>query len=81
MEMHNPEMSYTFALGIFFTKDPRRLARYRKRFSQLFPLAIGLNVNRPARAFNWAFQFSSQLVYFMQHAGKGTEKMKALSAV
>ena len=81
MEMHNPEMSYTFALGIFFTKDPRRLARYRKRFSQLFPLAIGLNVNRPARAFNWAFQFSSQLVYFMQHAGKGTEKMKALSSV
>ena len=70
MEMHNPEMAYTFALGIFFSKDPKRIAVYRKRFNKLFPLAVSLNVNRPARAFNWAFQFSSQLVYFMQHQGR-----------
>jgi len=67
MEMHNPEMAYTFALGSFFAKDSKRRAVYRRRFDQLFPLAVKLDVNRPARAFNWAFQFSSQLVYFMQH--------------
>ncbi len=76
MEMHNPEMAYTFALGIFFSNDPKRVAIYRKRFDQLFPLAILLDVNHPARAFNWAFQFSSQLVYFMQHAGEGTRGSK-----
>ena len=67
MEMHNPEMAYTFALGCFFNNDPKRVAIYRKRFDKLFPLAVTLNVNNPARAFNWAFQFSSQLIYFMQH--------------
>jgi len=67
MEMHNPEMAYTFALGIFFGKDSKRVAVYRNRFNKLFPLAMSLDVNHPARAFNWAFQFSSQLVYFMQH--------------
>ncbi len=67
MEMHNPEMAYTFALGIFFGKDSKRVAVYRDRFNKLFPLAMSLDVNHPARAFNWAFQFSSQLVYFMQH--------------
>lgn len=76
MEMHNPEMAYTFALGIFFSRDPRRVARYRKRFHKLFPLAVLLDVNRPARAFNWAFQFSSQLVYFMQHAGEGQRALE-----
>ena len=70
MEMHNAEIAYTFALGSFFNKDPKRLAVYRKRFDQLFPLAVAQNVNRPARAFNWAFQFSSQLIYFMQHEGQ-----------
>jgi hypothetical protein len=67
MEMHNPEMAYTFALGIFFGKGSKRVAVYRKRFNKLFPLAVRLDVNHPARAFNWAFQFSSQLIYFMQH--------------
>jgi hypothetical protein len=70
MEMHNPEISYTFALGFFFNRDPKREAVYRKRFDKLFALAVGLDVNHPGRAFNWAFQFSSQLVYFMQHEAK-----------
>ena len=69
MEMHNPEMAYTFALGSFFSKDPKRVVIYRKRFKKLFPLAVNLDVNHPARAFNWAFQFSGQLIYFMQHPG------------
>ncbi|MFL6208643.1 MAG: hypothetical protein ACJ74W_07305 [Pyrinomonadaceae bacterium] len=77
MEMHNPEMAYTFALGSFFSDDPTRRAVYRKRFDRLFPLAVALNVNNPARAFNWAFQFSSQLVYFTQHAGAGTRALKS----
>lgn len=74
MEMHNAEMAYTFALGTFFTDDHERRKTYRKRFEQLFPLAVALDVNHPARAFNWAFQFSSQLIYFMQHAGSGQRK-------
>ena len=71
MEMHNAEMAYMFALGMFFTGDRRKQAIYRKRFERLLRLAVGLDVNRPARAFNWAFQFSSQLVYFMHHVGVG----------
>ena len=74
MEMHNSEMAYTFALGSFFTDDDKRRRAYRKRFEKLFSLAVVLDVNRPARAFNWAFQFSSQIIYFMQHAGKGKPK-------
>jgi len=72
MEMHNPEIAWTFALGSYFTRDPERRARYRRRFDRLFPLAVALDVNRPARAFDWAFQFSSQIVYFMRHTGEGT---------
>ncbi len=71
MEMHNTEMAYTFALGIFFTRDRRRQEVYRRRFKRFLELAVALDVNRPARAFNWVFQFTSQLVYFMQHPGAG----------
>ena len=71
MEMHNPEIAYTFAMGIFFARDAARRAAYRRRFDRVFPLAVTLDVNRPGRAFNWAFQFTSQLVYFMKHAGRG----------
>ncbi len=77
MEMHNPEMAYTFALGIFFTQDAKRREIYRARFQRLFGLAVTLDVNHPARAFNWAFQFSSQLVYFLQHAGRGVRALKS----
>jgi hypothetical protein len=71
MEMHNPEVAYMFALGTFFTRDSRRQQVYQKRFERAFSNAITLDVNHPARAFNWAFQFSSQLIYFMQHPGEG----------
>jgi hypothetical protein len=68
MEMHNPEIAYTFAMGSFFTGDAARRTVYRKRFERAFAMSLTLDVNRPARAFSWAFQFSSQLIYFMQHA-------------
>jgi hypothetical protein len=71
MEMHNTEMAYMFSLGIFFTGDGRRKEIYQKRFTRFLDLAVALDVNHPARAFNWAFQFSGQLVYFMQHPGSG----------
>jgi hypothetical protein len=67
MEMHNTEMAYMFALGNFFTNDPKRRDVYQKRFRRFLDLAVKLDMNHPARAFNWAFQFTSQLVYFMQH--------------
>lgn len=74
MEMHNTEMAYMFALGLYFTNDPKRKLIYKKRFDKFLDLAISLDMNHPARAFNWAFQFTSQLVYFMQHqeAGAGS---------
>ncbi|MBA3355909.1 MAG: hypothetical protein H0U18_08215 [Pyrinomonadaceae bacterium] len=80
MEMHNLEMAYTFALGAYFTDDPKRLSIYRKRFDKLFPLAVTLDVNRPPRTFNWAFQFSSQLIYFMQHAGAARRRSRRMAS-
>ena len=74
MEMHNTEMAYMFALGTFFTNDAKRRDAYQKRFKRFLDLAVKLDMNRPARAFNWAFQFTSQLVYFMQHQGVGAKK-------
>jgi hypothetical protein len=74
MEMHNTEMAYTFALGAFFTSDAKRRDVYRKRFERFLDLAVKLDMNHPARAFNWAFQFTSQLVYFMQHQGSGAKR-------
>jgi hypothetical protein len=76
MEMHNTEMAYTFALGLFFTRDGRRKQVYEKRFKRFLELAVQLDMNRPARAFNWAFQFTSQLVYFAQHLGEGIRRIK-----
>ena len=77
MEMHNTEMAYMFALGLFFTNDPRRKQTYLKRLQRFLALAVQLNMNRPARAFNWAFQFTSQLIYFAQHQGQGVSRTKA----
>ena len=72
MEMHNTEIAYMFALGLYFTNDPTRRETYRKRFNRFLELAVSLDMNHPARAFNWAFQFTSQLIYFMQHQGAGS---------
>lgn len=71
MEMHNTEMAYMFALGNFFTTDAQRRKVYTKRFKRFLDLAVKLDMNHPARAYNWAFQFTSQLIYFMQHQGAG----------
>jgi hypothetical protein len=75
MEMHNTEMAYTFALGLFFTNDARRKQIYLKRLQHFLALAVQLNMNRPARAFNWAFQFTSQLIYFAQHQSAGVTRL------
>jgi hypothetical protein len=71
MQMHNLEMAYMFALGIFFSRDGRRREVYQKRFQRFFELALMVDPNHPARAFNWTFQFTSQLVYFMQRPANG----------
>ena len=78
MEMHNTEMAYMFALGLFFTSyssNPRRKEIYRRRLDHFLALAVQLNMNRPARAFNWAFQFTSQLIYFAQRPGQGVIRL------
>jgi hypothetical protein len=71
MEMHNTEMAYMFALGNFFTRDLKRRQIYTRRLKRFLELTSGIDLNHPGRAFNWAFQFTSQLVYFMQHQGAG----------
>jgi hypothetical protein len=71
MTRHDTEMSYQFAMGVYFSQDPIRQEEYRKRFETLFSAVLDKDLNQTARAFNWAFQASSQLVYFLQHpAGK-----------
>ncbi|HKQ53387.1 MAG TPA: hypothetical protein VJT74_13515 [Pyrinomonadaceae bacterium] len=70
MEMHDTELAYTFAMGQFFARhDAARRAIYRRRFDKLLAIAVKLDVNHPSRAYGWAFQASSRLVYFMRHAG------------
>ena len=69
MTRHDTEMSYEFAMGIYFSPDPARRAVYQRRFETLLSIAAEKDFNQTARAFNWAFQASSQLVYFMQHPG------------
>ena len=69
MTRHDTEMSYEFAMGIYFSPDPARRAVYQKRFEKLFSIAVDKDFNQIARSYNWAFQASPQLVYFMQHPG------------
>ena len=40
MTRHDTEMSYEFAMGIYFSQDPARRAVYQKRFEKLFSVAI-----------------------------------------
>ena len=70
MTRHNTEMSYQFAMGIYFNPDPVRRAVYQERIQKLFAAVQDKDLNQTARAFNWAFQASSQLVYFLQHASE-----------
>lgn len=69
MTRHNTEMSYQFAMGIYFSQDPGRRQVYRKRLDALFHAVRDKDLNQTPRAFNWAFQASSQLVYFLHHPG------------
>ena len=65
VERHSTELAMTFAMGLYFTRDRALARRFRRRFDRLFATALTIDVNRPARAYNWAFQASSRLVYFM----------------
>jgi hypothetical protein len=67
MTRHNIEMAYEFAMGIYFSQDAARRETYRKRLEVLLAQVQGKDLNQTARNFNWAFQASSQLVYFLQH--------------
>jgi hypothetical protein len=67
MTRHNTEMSFQFAMGVYFSQDPARKLVYQKRIESLFGAVQDKDLNQTARAFNWAFQASSQLVYFLGH--------------
>ena len=69
MTRHDTEMSYQFAMGVYFSQDPARREVYKKHFDTLFAAVRDKDLNQTARAYNWAFQASSQLVYFLQHPG------------
>lgn len=65
MERHSTELAMTFAMGLYFTKDSAQATRFRQRFDRLYRIALTIDANHPVRAYNWAFQASSRLVYFM----------------
>jgi hypothetical protein len=52
-------------MGLHFATDPALARRFRRRFDRLLATAITIDANRPERAYNWAFQASSRLVWFM----------------
>jgi hypothetical protein len=54
-------------MGVYFNPDAARQQIYRKRIETLFAAVQDKDLNQTARAFNWAFQASSQLVYFLGH--------------
>lgn len=68
-ERHALELAYLFAMGIFFSargaEGAALRARFRRRFDALYAQAQALDLNRPPRAYNWAFHASSQLLYFL----------------
>jgi hypothetical protein len=66
MERHDTELAATFAMGIFFSRDPEQRSRFRRRFDRLLSEAARLDLNRPPRCFNWALQSSSQMAYFLE---------------
>jgi len=70
MTRHNTEMSYQFAMGVYFQRDPARQRVYEQRIHSLFAAVVDKDLSRTPRAFNWAFQASSQMVYFLQHAAR-----------
>jgi hypothetical protein len=72
MERHSTELAYSFAMGRFFSRDPRQRERFTRRFDRLFARALTIDANRPARCYNWAFQASSQMVYFMREGVRTT---------
>lgn len=70
-ERHNTELAMTFAMGMYFTRDSAQVARFRRRFDRLYRTALTIDANSPVRAYNWAFQASSRLVYFMEAVDAG----------
>ena len=65
-ERHALELAYLFAMGVYFSaRDPALRARLRRRAGALYAQALALDLNRPPRAYNWAFHASSQLIYFL----------------
>jgi hypothetical protein len=65
MERHSTELAYSFAMGHFLSRDRQQRERFKRRFERLFAIAVAIDANRPERCYNWAFQASSQLVWFM----------------
>jgi len=59
MTRHNTEMSYQFAVGIYFTPEAAGRQVYQERIQKLFAAVQDKDLNQTARAFNWAFQANS----------------------
>ena len=76
MERHSTELALAFAMGLYFTRDRAQTARFRRRFDRLFATALTIDANRPVRAYNWAFQASSRIVYFMQAVNTRARQLK-----
>ena len=51
MTRHDTEMSYEFAMGIYFSQDPARRAVYQKRFETLYSIALSKDFNETGAGF------------------------------
>ncbi|MCZ7646044.1 MAG: hypothetical protein M5U26_12285 [Planctomycetota bacterium] len=69
MEQHNLEMAYMFAMGIYFSRDKAQQERFAARFTPLLKSGAEQTHVRPPRRFNWSFQNSSAISWFIARSG------------
>jgi hypothetical protein len=65
MEQHNIEMAYMLAMGTYFSTDKEQQERFLKPFNVLYKSGTKSTHTRPPRRFNWCFQNSSVMTWFM----------------
>jgi hypothetical protein len=65
MEQHNIEMAYMLAMGTYFSADKEQQERFLKPFNVLYKSGTKSTHTRPPRRFNWCFQNSSVMTWFM----------------
>ena len=68
MEAHNLEMAYMLAMGIYFSQDPAQQQRFYDKFKVVYASGVEESHSSPPRRFNWAFQNSSAIPWFIANS-------------